>query len=583
MEAKLERKYDFLKRKYNELLLPTFFMVMSEKVCTVIDIIIIGFLLGSTQLSVINLASPLTYITGIFYILFGQGGNLLALRAQSQRDHDKTNYYFTISVLGIFAVTIIYVLIIFLFTDAILGMLNTPGEIYDLTKQYIRILMFYYPLNCYILVVSFFIRSDGFPKMPFYAVLIANVLNIFLDIVFLKVFHMGIAATALASVLGYIAGAIYISKYLIKKQGSYRLVSIAKFKITDILLSIKEIILNTPEVIGKIFFAVKFSILTYLCSTYLGVAGLLAFLVYDNSETIVYIFLSGIMKTMSPIVTVLHKEMDFEAVHYMIVHSIRHVLLISFPVSVLFFVYPEILLTVFNVVDPYHAEVVTLAIRITAFSLVGRCMTYLLANYAQATEHNKIASVITFLEEFLFAVVGALILTRAIGGTGIWISIIVAECIPVIIYIIYTIQFQKSNRNKIDRLLMIQNSKMVTWTYSRKDVGHIAKYLDNESSEVLHCIENCFKDNASVISYSINDVCNDIFEIIKDLEDIDITIRMIDDELYIAFTTDGELYNPFSNENLMKSKYIRKLSELNFKFDYDEILGFNKSYIIYEM
>ena len=143
--------------------------------------------------------------------------------------------------------------------------------------------MFLYPLNCYILVVSFFIRADGFPKMPFYAVLIANILNIILDIVFLKGFHMGIAYTALASVLGYLVGAIYISTYFFKKNGTFRLVSLAKFKIKEILLSIKEIIINTPEVIGKIFFALKMSVLTYLCSTYLGVAGLLAFLVYDNN------------------------------------------------------------------------------------------------------------------------------------------------------------------------------------------------------------------------------------------------------------------------------------------------------------
>lgn len=71
MEAKLERKYTFLKHKYNELLLPTFFMVMSEKLAVVIDVIIIGFILGSAQLSVINLASPLTYFTCIFYVLFG--------------------------------------------------------------------------------------------------------------------------------------------------------------------------------------------------------------------------------------------------------------------------------------------------------------------------------------------------------------------------------------------------------------------------------------------------------------------------------------------------------------------------------
>ena len=144
MEAKLERKYDFLKRKYNELLLPTFFMVMSEKVSMVIDVIIIGLFLGSTQLSVINLASPLTYIIGVSYILFGQGGNLLALRAQSELKHEKMNFYFTVSIVGIIVVSIIYSLVILLFMDNILMFFNPPAEIFGLCKDYLLIFKSYF-------------------------------------------------------------------------------------------------------------------------------------------------------------------------------------------------------------------------------------------------------------------------------------------------------------------------------------------------------------------------------------------------------------------------------------------------------
>ena len=554
-------------------------MVMSEKICAVIDVILIGFLLGSTQLSVVNLASPLMYVTGIFYILFGQGGNLLALRAQSELKHDKVNFYFTVSILGILAVTIIYLLIIFFFVDNILMFFNTPAEIFNLSKDYLLMLMFYFPLNCYILVISFFIRSDGFPKMPFYAVLIANILNILFDILFLKVFNLGIAYTALASVLGYLVGAIYISTYLFRKKKSYNLISLAKFRISEILYSVKEFILNTPEVIGKIFFAVKMSLITYLCSSSYGVAGLLAFLVYDNSESFVYIFLSGIMKTMSPIVTVFHKEKDAAAVRYIILHSMRHVVVISVIISAIFFIYPEILLKLFNIVDPYYGQIVTLAIRITAFSLVGRCLSYLMANYSQAIEENKISSIITFCEEFLFAVVGALILTRVIGGVGIWVSIIVAECVPVFIYIIYAVKVKNQSKDRVNRLLMIQNSKLVTWTYNRQAIGNVDKYLDDKSRDTVIQIEKCLKDNAALVTYSIDDVCIDIFKK-TDIDDVDITIRLTDEKLYIVFTSAGRLYNPFSNEKLMKSDRMKKLSNFNCKFDYDEILGFNKSYLI---
>ena len=202
-----------------------------------------------------------------------------------------------------------------------------------------------------------------------------------------------------------------------------------------------------------------------------------------------------------------------------------------------------------------------------------------MANYSQAIEENKISSIITFCEEFLFAVVGALILTRVIGGVGIWVSIIVAECVPVFIYIIYAVKVKNQSKDRVNRLLMIQNSKLVTWTYNRQAIGNVDKYLDDKSRDTVIQIEKCLKDNAALVTYSIDDVCIDIFKK-TDIDDVDITIRLTDEKLYIVFTSAGRLYNPFSNEKLMKSDRMKKLSNFNCKFDYDEILGFNKSYLI---
>ncbi len=66
----MERKYRFLRDKYYELLLPTLFMVMSEKIAVVIDVVVIALLIGGSQLSSLNLMSPLLYFTGILYVFF---------------------------------------------------------------------------------------------------------------------------------------------------------------------------------------------------------------------------------------------------------------------------------------------------------------------------------------------------------------------------------------------------------------------------------------------------------------------------------------------------------------------------------
>ena len=158
----MERKYRFLRDKYYELLLPTLFMVMSEKIAVVIDVVVIALLIGGSQLSSLNLMSPLLYFTGIFYVLFGQGGSLLALRAKSDLDDEKSNFYFTVSIIGIIVISLVYIAVIFVFSDNILHFLNAPSEIYYQAKSYLFAIMFSYPLNCFIIVISYFLRSMDF-------------------------------------------------------------------------------------------------------------------------------------------------------------------------------------------------------------------------------------------------------------------------------------------------------------------------------------------------------------------------------------------------------------------------------------
>lgn len=567
----MERRYEFLRLKYYELLIPTLFMVMSEKICSVIDIFIIGNLVGGEHLAPLNLVSPMLYFTGVFYILFGQGGSLLALRAQSDLDKENSNFYFTISIIGIIIVSLIYILMIFIFTDNILQLLHTPAEIFNMTKEYLMTIILFYPLNCYILVISYFIRSDGHPKLPFYAVLVANIFNIVFDLIYIKGFNMGITGAALGSVSGYLISSIFISKYLLDKNRTFKFISASKLKIKKVIISLKKIVLNTPEVIGKIFFATQMSVFTYLCTTHYGAAGLLAFLVYDNSETFVYMFLSGIMKTMSPIVAVFHKEMDYNAVHYIVSMSMKQLLIVTVPISILFFVYPECLIQLFNISNPYHIDVIRFAIRITSFGLIGRCMSYLLANYTQAIRQNKVASAITLLEEFVISIIGALLLTNIIGGIGIWIAILLSEIIPVLFYIVAALYLQISNKNEIHGLFMLQDSNLITQTFNKENRKHSEQFLTE--------LEKIFKDKTTLVSLSMNDLCENILE--NDVDEIDVTIRLLHDNAIIQFIDDGKLYNPFNNKEFTNSPNIKKLQEIGCEFDYTNVLGYNKSYFTF--
>lgn len=167
---------------------------------------------------------------------------------------------------------------------------------------------------------------------------------------------MGVEGSALGSVIGYAIGAIYISTYFIKENRDFFFT--INISMQESIKSAIEFVLNTPEIISRLFLTLKIGFYTVLASTFFGSAGLMAFLVYDNSETVVYMFVFAIGKVMSPIVAVFYKEKDYESVEFIVRRSIRQVLILSIPVSIIFAVYPEIFTNFLTLDDPVEIELV---------------------------------------------------------------------------------------------------------------------------------------------------------------------------------------------------------------------------------
>ena len=142
-------------------------------------------------------------------------------------------------------------------------------------------------------------------------------------------------------------------------------------------------------------------------------------------------------------------------------------MIICLPICFIFFIYPEVLIKLFNITNPDYIQVISLAIRMTSFGLIGRCLTYLMANYTQAIGENRISFILTFLEEFGVAVASVLILTYFFGGVGIWFAILISESVPVLVYLFFVLRFRRNNKEEIDSLFMLQDSHLLVFTYDR--------------------------------------------------------------------------------------------------------------------
>ena len=114
-------------------------------------------------------------------------------------------------------VSVVIAVLCFLLRFSVLGWLNTPAAARDYTMDYMVTcicgLVFIYGYN----IVSAILRGMGDSKRPFLFIAIAAVLNIVLDVLFVKYLGMEVFGAALATVIGqgvsFVASIVYLYRH----------------------------------------------------------------------------------------------------------------------------------------------------------------------------------------------------------------------------------------------------------------------------------------------------------------------------------------------------------------------------------
>ena len=276
------------------------------------------------------------------------GGSVLCSVAKAEFDDEKSNSYFSVAIISLITIGIVIAVVGLIFSGPIAQLLcaSQPELIPDVTSYFI-LLVIGMPFLCYMMSLSYFIRADGIPTLPFRAILLANIINIVFDIIYLQLFNMGIGGAALSTSTGYLTGSILISFYFYKSE---RTLQFIKLKVTSFLSYLRQIVTSGfSSSSTQLYLTLKLLIINSLIGIYVGNAGLVAFGICYNSLFILYIFLIGTAQTMSPIVSVYYKEEDYSGVNYIIRRSLKIVFASSLALAVLFIVYPQSLLMLYSV------------------------------------------------------------------------------------------------------------------------------------------------------------------------------------------------------------------------------------------
>ncbi|MBS7261356.1 MAG: MATE family efflux transporter [Treponema sp.] len=182
-----------------------------QQLYNIVDSIIVGKLVGADALAAVGVTGPMGFFFFALCNGIGAGGGIVT--SQSFGSGDTKNVKSCITNVGYIMIAFSFVVGIaaFFLSGPLLRLLDTPSDIFPEAFIYLRItcigLVFVSVYN----YISSMLRALGDSKTPLYFLIFSCILNIFLDLLFVKTFGMGVFGAGVATLISqFISGAACI-------------------------------------------------------------------------------------------------------------------------------------------------------------------------------------------------------------------------------------------------------------------------------------------------------------------------------------------------------------------------------------
>ena len=192
-----------------EFAIPLLMGNLFQQFYSLVDTAIVGKFLGVDQLAAVGSTGSINFLIIGFCMGICSGFAIPIAQRFGAKDESGMRRCVANSawVSVIFAVVLTIVTV--LLCRNILQWMRTPENIIDDAWMYIVIIFAGIPVTILYNLTSAIIRAMGDSKTPVYFLVFSAVLNIFLDILFIVPFHMGVAGAAWATILSQFLSALF--------------------------------------------------------------------------------------------------------------------------------------------------------------------------------------------------------------------------------------------------------------------------------------------------------------------------------------------------------------------------------------
>lgn len=183
------------------------------------DIAVAGRFAGEESLAAVGATGSLVFLVINILIGISVGVNVVVARyyGMGSKSDSLSRAVHTAIFVAIFG-GIIFAIIGFSISGLMLKAISVPNNIYPLSLLYMRIFFLGLPFNMLYNYGTAILRARGDTTRPFFYLLISGTTNVILNLVFVIVFHLGVAGVAIATDLSNMLSAFLILRFLMKSE-----------------------------------------------------------------------------------------------------------------------------------------------------------------------------------------------------------------------------------------------------------------------------------------------------------------------------------------------------------------------------
>ena len=419
---------------------PSVVMMIFTSVYGVVDGLFVSNFTGTTTFAAVNLIWP--YIMGLSVVGFmiGAGGTALISRSLGEGKGERANREFSLLVYTTVVLGLGFTVFGIVTMPAVASLLGAEGELHRIAVVYGRILAAaQMPFMLQVAFQTFFITAEK-PKLGLAATVLAGVVNMVLDALFIAVFRWGVVGAALATALSQTVGGLLPLLYFARPNSSL-------LHLTKPTFSWRVLVQTCTNGSSELMTNLSMSLVNALYNLQLlrleGENGVAAYGVIMYANFIFVAVFVGYAIGSAPVVGFHFGAGNTGELKSLLRKSLTLMAAGGGAMMALALVFAPALCRFFVGYDPALLALTTRGFRLYSLSFLLMGVNIFASSFFTALSNGPVSAAISFLRTLVFQAAAIFLLPLLIpGADGVWLAVSTAELLALSVAVFFFVKLK---------------------------------------------------------------------------------------------------------------------------------------------